>query len=114
MLDRIRALFAAQRSPLWIIVVATLLSLAWYLWRTAAAAYQPADAVLVQGATSGRLALTALGLALLFGALRVFDALGGTRFTQVLRQLEMVPMAQAVYYAARFVGIALLIGLLLG
>lgn len=114
MFDRIRDLFSARRPALWIVVVITLLATAWALWRLAGAAYSGAEAALVQGAASSRLALTAFGLALLFLGLRAFDWLGGTRFTAVLRSLELVPIAMATYYAARFIGTALLIGLLLG
>lgn len=111
----VRVAMAPPRSPVLLIaVVGTLLAMAWAGWQVTAAAYGGADAELVRGSLGSRLALAALALAALFGCLRLFDHLGGVRFGRVLDSLALVPMAQAIYYGLRLLGVALLLGLLLG
>lgn len=113
--DVIRATLAPARSPVLLLaVVGTLLAIAWAGWQVTAAAYGGTDAELVRGSLGSRVALAALAMAGLFGALRLFDWLGGVRFGAVLQSLALVPQAQAIYYGLRFVAVAMLLGLLLG
>jgi len=104
-----------ERRGSWVLVavIAVLALAAWQFWRVAAAAYG-AEAGLVQGSLGSRLAVAALAMAALFATLRLFDWIAGRRFAGVLETVTMVPMATAVYYGARFLGVALLLGQILG
>lgn len=114
MLQRIVDWFRSLRgSWLLVLVVATLLAAAWQFWELATRAYGN-EAGLVQGSLGSRLAVATLAMAALFATLRIFDWIAGRRFDDTLTAITMQPMASAVYYGARFLGVALLLGFLLG
>jgi hypothetical protein len=58
--------------------------------------------------TAVNLAYFAAAVLVHFLALRLLDRLGGIRFKVVLVALQRDPLAAAVYFSARFIGIALL------
>ncbi|MBU4244510.1 MAG: hypothetical protein KUA35_09080 [Pseudodesulfovibrio sp.] len=56
---------------------------------------------------------TAVALLLLFFGLRLLDARSGRPWTDTIRIIRKDPHATALYYAARWIGACLLVGLLL-
>jgi hypothetical protein len=56
----------------------------------------------------------ALAVLLLWGLLRLWNHLTGDSFDYAFKEIVNDPPAAAVYFGLRFVGIALLVGMVLG
>lgn len=60
-----------------------------------------------------KLGMALIGLFMLFIALRVFDRLGRVNFRRSLNKIERHPIAAAVYFSARFLGVCFVLAVTL-